>query len=265
MDHWSPLELAPGAAARRRVGPLHLWATRTAWEWSLAWAGNEPGALRWEGPAAETPPPAAARARWAAPDGQTRLRLAPAAPDRGVVVRPGGPLLLPPGVHVRLFLAVPLWVRVVVGEGTTLLEVPTVHLSNTWFGEPGDGELAWALRGELLHDPAELRHGPHEAVCAVEIVHRGATQLDLGRLFLRAAHLGIFRAGERLWTSGVRAVYEGGDRLGSVEYLATPPPEAAGAEPLAPPREQVAAGTLLRARDRLLRSLEINRFRWGGS
>jgi len=248
------MDLSPGQARRLEIGPLRLWIRRTEYEWRMAWADQE---------IAGEPPDDADQGRWAATAGATQLRLLPVPPDRPLVVRPSTSFFIPPGVSVQIYVRVPVWLRVLTEDEVPLTEVPTLPLSNTWFGEPDAGELAWALKTDALHAADEVPAAPHEALCRVDIHHKGQAQLELNRLFLRAAHLKLYQGEGRLWTSAVSAVYEGGDRVGSVDYLSDPPVEAGDATLLCDAREPVA-GTLVRARAGLLKSLELDKLRWGG-
>lgn len=262
MQYWDPMDLAPGQGRRIQVGPLHIWVRRTEHEWRLAWAGNEPLAERWDGIAGEDPPDHAEWHRWAAAAGQNRLHLSPVLPDRPLVIRPQAPLYIPPGVKLRIYVRVPIWLRVTAGDAK-LTEIPSVHLSNTWFGAPDAGELAWALKTDALHAPEDVPAKDHEALCRVDVNHKGSDQLELNRLFLRAAHLRVYQAGERLWTNGVKAVYEGGEKVGSVDYLKSAPSQAVGAVKLSDEREP-ASGAMVRTRAGLLRSLELDKLWIGG-
>lgn len=264
MQHWKPMTLSAGDDRLVEIGPLRLWIRRTAHEWRLAWVGNEPHSEPLgPGLAVDDPPDQAKWNRWAASAGHDELRLVPVLPDRPLVVRPEDSFRIPPGAKVRIYVPVPVWVRVQTDDRTVLTEVPTVHLSNTWFGAPDQGELAWALKTDTLHEYEGIPVTPHEALCRVDINHKGKDQLELSRLFLRAAHLRVYRAGERLWTNAVKATYEGGDRVGSVDYLKRAPSQAVGAVRLSDEREP-STGTLVRARAGLLKSLEMDKFRWGG-
>jgi hypothetical protein len=262
MVHWDPIELLPGQTHGVTIGPLHLWVRRTKYEWRIAWAGNEAPATLWTGVAGDEPPEGVAWNRWAASPDQTRLHLIPVLADRPLVIRPDTSFRIPPGVKVRIYVQVPVWVRLTLGDKTTLTEVPTVHLSNTWFGEPDAGELAWALKTDVHHAVEEVPLADHEAICRVDINHKGKEQLELNRLFLRAAHLRVYRTTERLWTNGVKAVYEGGERVGSVDYLKSAPSEAKGAGKASDERER-ADGPLVRAKAGLLRSIERDTARAG--
>ncbi|MFH1531938.1 MAG: hypothetical protein ABIK09_14525 [Pseudomonadota bacterium] len=265
MQHWDLMDVPPGQTRRVAIGPLCLWIRRMEHEWRLAWAGNEsPGARRDDAAAGDEPPPHAEWSRWAAPAGETRLQLIPVLPDRGVVVRPTGSFRIPPGVKVRLFVPLPVWVRVATGSATVLTEVPTTHLSNTWFGEPDAGELSWAVKADPRFTFEDHAPAGHEALCRVDIHHKGGEQIELNRLFVRVEHLRVYRAGAHLWTNGIKAVYEGGEKVGSVDYLKSAPSQAAGAVKLSDEREPVG-GALVRARAGLLRSLEVDKRWWGGT
>ena len=264
MQNWEIMTLSPGEGRRLDIGPLHLWAQRTEHDWRIAWAGNEPFAERRDdGLEAEDPPEDVEWNRWAATPGHDTLHLVPVLPDQPLVVRPDSSFRIPPGIKVRIFVRVPVWVRIETDDKTILTEVPTVHLSKTWFGEPDGGELAWALKTDALHEFEGIPVRAHEALCRVDINHKGNEQLELNRLFLRVAHLRVYRAGDRLWTNAVKAVYEGGDKVGSVDYLKSAPSQAAGAVKISDERIPVS-GTLVRARAGLLKSLEADKLRWGG-
>ena len=264
MEHWNHMVLAPGQRRRVQIGPLHLWFERSEHEWRIAWTGNEPfSEQRDTDLESDDPPENVEWNRWAATSGHNKLRLVPVLPDRPLVVRPNISFRIPSGVKIRFFIPVPVWVRIETDDKTVLTEVPTINLSKTWFGEPIEGELAWALNTDLRHEYQGIPVRSHEALCRVDISNKGKEQLELNRLFLRAAHLRVYKTDDRLWTNAVKAVYEGGDKVGSVDYIKSAPSQAVGAVKLSDERVPATA-TLVRARASLLKSLEMDKFRWGG-
>ncbi len=76
------------------------------------------------------------------------IRFVPYLPDRPVVVDPESPIRILPDNSALFFVSIPSWIRIFTGtqEKIMLLEVPAEVLSNTWFGDPMEGELCYSLK-----------------------------------------------------------------------------------------------------------------------
>jgi len=227
-----------------RFGALDIRFALEDGEWHVAHAYN---ALEDEGGQPETPdqPGKPKTARWVAGPEAGTAQLLPLMPDRPVVVRPEFPVNLPGGMRMTLFVGVPLWLAIE-ADGARLLDVPSVRLSNTWFGTPVEGALCYAMRTRALRRPEALSSRLHRAICTVEIKNGATTPLAFSRLCLPCEHLTLFKGKDRLWTNAMRMHHRGEDEWSRIVHAEAPPAEAGPAELLTPPRAPVTRGLLMR-------------------
>jgi hypothetical protein len=196
--------------------------------------------------------------RWAPmPDWGGVLRLQPAFPDRLVVVKPDQHFWMMRGARARLYLRVPLHVVVeAVGpQPRSLLRVPTMVLTDTWWGTSQEGELGYGLdtrgRRELQDDEFE----EHLGICPLHLENPSEDDLHVDRIALRVAHLSLYRQGHRLWADPTRVRYQGADAGSLIDMSGRPPEEAPDAEHLADPEEPMTRGFTARTFARLRSSI----------
>lgn len=256
---WSDHDLPREEGERSfSVGPLDLrvrWAEDEVW---IAHARRTDAALpgRRVEPVPTAPSEWAARgrggraggdateewARWAVPDGGRRLRLSPVFPDRPLVLEPEQPFHLLQGATARIYVRVPLWVRVehLGRREAVLTEVPTTPLSDTWFGDPVEGELAYYLPTSARRALSPELFDAHRVICPLQLSNPSQDDLLVEKIALRVAHLSVYRSDEELWADETQARYQG-EAAGSstLRMSGEPPEEAGGAERLSPPRTPV--------------------------
>lgn len=229
---------APGEAQRLDVGPLTVWLRAENGElWithSRAAGGEEPD---------RSLPAGAQWSRWALPEEQRHLRLSPVFPDRPLVVKPEHAFTLMRRASARIYMRVPIWVRVEVmdrpgGRRALLTEIPTVLLSETWWGDVRDGELAYWLTTKGRRKPMLDLLDAHQVVSAVQLDNLSDDDLQVEKLSLRVEHLSVYEKDGWLWAEEVRLEYHGEDEGTDIKMADNPPPEAAGAREIAPPRVQ---------------------------
>lgn len=253
MPLWTPSEIPIDEPTVRRVGPLGLWLCRTAFEWQVG-QDRAPTSGPPEADAQAEPPADMNWERWALDGDSRRVRLSPAMPDRPLVVRPEHDLLITPASTCVFYVNVAAWVRISVGpEGqeTRLVDVPTVQLSNTWFGDPTEGELCYSVRTKARRALLDLAPQPHRVVCRIAIRNESDEPLDLERICLRVTHMGIYADSTRLWATPCELAYRGGDRFSRVDYREGPPDESDHAVLLTPPTSVPEAGVINRSIGRL--------------
>ena len=239
-DLWGDRPLpARGETQRLQVGPLTLWlrgAGDEIWITFVRSIGARPFV-------AETPPDEAVWSRWALPGGAGHLHVAPAFPERPLVVKSEHPFTLMRRASVRIYGRVPVWVRVEMvtdpdGKRALLTEIPTVALSETWWGDFRDGELAYWLvatgRRELTPDLFE----DHTVLSTVQLDNVSEDDLQVEKLSLRVEHLSIFEKDGWLWAEEVRVEYLGEDEGTEIHMDDLPPREAAGAREISPARHR---------------------------
>ncbi|MDZ7373997.1 MAG: DUF432 domain-containing protein [candidate division KSB1 bacterium] len=207
-DHrvpWGPLEVRLDELHELVIGPLHLYLERRGDELLIAYQHNGEGVGN--GETAGT-----AGLLWQRfVVGEAKLSLAPALPDRSVVIQSENPFWLPVGAKAEFFVEIPAWVQLRLHSGTetTLVDVPTVPLSQTWFGTFTDGELCYWLRTAIRREPPEPGAGPHWIVCPVDVRNEGGDKLLVDYFCLRVRALSLYLGGQRLWTDVFSLTFRG--------------------------------------------------------
>lgn len=255
---WSLAAIEPETTYYASFGTLEVWLKRSSEDWYLASrqieeqrpvsalakirAGTELEELDWK--------------RWVAGEEPSQVRFLPAMPDRPVVVRPRYPLSVPKGNSVLFFVNIPLWIRVIVGgeDDILLCELPSITLSNTWFGEPTAGELCYSLKTRALRDLEEVSNHPHMVTCPVNVSNQAPSDLDFERICVRVEHLHVYRGKSRLWTNQVEVVFKGEELSSQVIIRKYAPSVEGTSERLCPARQPVDK-SLLKKSFSFLRSL----------
>jgi len=144
----------------------------------------------------------------------------PVLQDRAIVVGSETPVKILPGNKALFFMSIPIWVHVYVGENkkVMLTEIPTIVLSNTWFGDPMTGELGYSLSTNARRSIKELRISPQRAVCPVWVKNDTPSQLDFQRLSVHVEHLRVYRGSKRLWTNEVQVDFFGEDQPSHIDF-----------------------------------------------
>lgn len=148
------------------------------------------------------------------------LVIAPALPAKPLVFK-ATKLTVLPGQKLTFFIKIPLVFQVYfakVQPENLLKEVEYRRLSDTWFGEPDNGELAFSIGSEFFLDFDETATSEFEAICPVAVTNNSATSLDVQRLILRVENMNLYKNGNRNVTSIVEIEYRGSDVVSSVEY-----------------------------------------------
>jgi hypothetical protein len=186
--------------------------------------------------------------RWAPANWRGELALTPAFPDRTLVIQPEDAFWLLAGAEARIYVKVPLWVRIeALGDKRTpLISLPTLEASDTWWGTLEEGELCYwirtAARRRIVSGWAS-----HIAVCPLQLVNRSDDDLNVDKIALRVEYLSLYADGGRtIWADETRVLYLGESEGSRLEVAGSPPAEAPRAELLVPPRIRMAKG--LRAR-----------------
>lgn len=241
---WGDLVIGEGEEVTVAFGPVESTLRREGDELWMRSSGPEPFEATDGG----------GWSRWALPVGDPgRIHLAPALPDRLVVVKPQAPFQLIPGASARIYVRVPVHVVVRHGSpgGSLLTEFPSVRMSDTWWGDLGDGTLGYWLsthaRRVITPDLAE----PHLAICTLTLANRSRETLPVEKIALRVSHLSIFATDEGLWCDEVEVTWSGGDDS-AIEMSGEVPEEARNARLLVAPRHPVERGIRARTFARLL-------------
>lgn len=238
-DLWGERRLpSRGETQRLEVGPLAIWLRVVENELWLTHDRAPEGAG-----APQSLPTAPSWSRWALPEDLVWIHVSPVLPDRPLVVKPEHAFTLVHGARARIYMRVPVWVRLEAmaapgGARTTLTEIPTLQLSDTWWGDFAGGELAYwfSTSGRRKLSPDLFQ--PHLVMCVVQLENRSEDDLPVEKHLLRVEHLSIFRKDGWLWAEEVEVHYHGEDEGSEILMDDLPPREAEGGEEISPARHQ---------------------------
>ena len=211
MTPWTNYSIDPGKCKRFQIGPLKIWIQRDENEWLLAIdhepderellelgiEEEKPNELSWIQVIAGTEDPI--------------IHFQPLMPDRSVVVRPRNATQISVGRECVLYVFIPAWVRINAGEkgDVVLLEIPSLILSNTWFGNTMEGESCYALKVPAELDLFQDEVGPNRVICPVKIKNHSDSELVFQRLCVNAKNLNIYQGKSCIWSNEIRVNYEG--------------------------------------------------------
>ena len=163
----------------------------------------------------------------------------PVLPDRGIVAKPDRSLTLLAGESAKFFLEIPVWFRMNAGRErqVQVFEEPLAVLSNTWFGDPVNGELCYGLATRLHQSMSSIVPAAWRAVCPMAVTNDSATDLAFERICLHVQNLAVFRGPERLWTNGLSVLFRGAEQASHIQVSPGPPEFEPGLAPAAPARQ----------------------------
>jgi len=117
-----------------------------------------------------------------------------------------------------------------------MCEIPSVRLSDTWFGTPANGDLCYALDSTLERSSADLDIGLR-AVCSLILRNSAKEDLKFERIAVHVEHLKLFSADDRFWTNEITVAFRGTEEVSNVTYGTTPPSTVSGACRVSGPRQ----------------------------
>jgi hypothetical protein len=238
-SYWGEVDLPAAEPLLWRFGTLHLWCKK---ENDELWFANKyvenQGLTENELP----PPPDDAKwVRYSLSEDYKKMIFRPMLPNRPLVIKVEAPFLLKKGARARIFMRVPLWIKIEIQNKTRmdLLELPTVVLSNTWFGTPTDGELCyWISSGaRRIIEPDPDR--PYMAICAMEVINRADEDLLVDKLCFRVEYLSLFSDGSQLWSNLTKIYFRGASEVSEIDGTGKAPTEAGSAKKISEPREDL--------------------------
>ncbi len=199
--------------------------------------------------------------RMSLPGDFERYWIRPVMPDKPVIIDTEHSYRFVGGTKTRVYSRVPVWVRVT-PEGRddlVVADIPTVELSETWFGSFTEGELSYAVSSTARRILTEDLLEPHLVVCPLEIHNKDSEELKFEKVCLRVERLSIFAKGEAMWSDETVIRYEGKDSETDMESKGVRPVEAGDATLVGKPRTAVRKSIGLKA-FRLLKDFHIPGF-----
>jgi len=238
---WGEHEISLRKIYHWAIGDLNIWCNRTSQEIQFA---HKRLPASDDGTKIEGPPEDISWSRFALIKEHPAIRISPLFPDRPVVVKPETLFKLNQGIQAKIYIRVPIWLKIelTTREPITLVEIPTVVLSNTWFGTFLEGELCYwissSARREIEPDPSRN----YLAICPIQMVNKSEIDLSIEKLCLRVANLSLFFDGKQLWSDETKVTYKGEEASSQIEFSGKPPIEAPAAAIIASPRSPIKKG-----------------------
>ncbi len=219
---WDPNEIEVKKDYHWKIGSLDLWVKKADDEWFVAYTqviedlDNKKSIIA----KPEKKPEGLGWSRFVIDDTSRVIQLVPVLQDRAIVVGSEPPVKILPGNTALFFVSIPVWVRVYVGEKkkVILTEIPTIVLSNTWFGDPMMGELGYSLKTHARRSMEELSISHQRVFCPVWVKNDTSSQLDFQRLSVHVEHLRVYRGTKRLWTNEVQIDFFGEDQPSNIDF-----------------------------------------------
>lgn len=245
---WEPQTLEPGDWRLWEAGTLRLWVKREQHEWRLTTKRRDEEIHELKVSQDEPPPEGASWRRWAFKEEDATITLAPAMPDKPLVVRPDSPVRIPRGNEVLFFVSVPVFLQLYVGAKKDLFihEEPSVVLSKTWFGPPTAGELCYGLRTGCSRELNSIKKARQRAICPVVIANRSNEEFNFEKLSVRAMHVNVHCGASRLWTEEIGVSYRGENIFSEISFSKEPPTFEPIRVLLGPAREPAPKGSFIK-------------------
>jgi len=166
------------------------------------------------------------------------LIIQPALPEKPIVFK-GSRLNVSPKQKLTFFLKVPLKVQVYFSKAqpeNLIKEIAVKRLSDTWFGDTDNGEVAFALGNEYFLNMEEVNPSEFEAICPVTIFNNSSAPFEVERLIIRVDNMGLYQNGGKTVTSVVEIEFKGKDVISSAEYHYSKLYDGERQEPITKPR-----------------------------
>jgi hypothetical protein len=257
---WNSVDIEAGRCVSWRLGRLSLWIERYEQAWHVL--------SRYEDAPAHAEPAFSCDDRAGKPlssewkhylvKAGNRASPVPAMMDRPLIVRPDRSLTLLPGEGALLFISIPVWFRMLVGDfagapegGRALFEYPAIPMASAWFGDPISGELCYFSESRLYPEFETIPFSAYHAVCPLRVSNESDKELEFDRICIHTEFLGIYRGAERLWTNEVTVVFKGPEHPTQMQLSKEAPNISGESRLLSGPRQAHESRYFKRTFDRL--------------
>ncbi len=213
---------------RYKLAENELWISHSYSKSEATWSSSEQ--LEWS--------------RWAIEKQNKKIQFTPIFPDRPVVIKPENNMRLAYSGRTRIYVRVPLWIRIelINSSSINILELPTVVLSNTWFGTVTAGELCYWISTGARQQIAEDHSRPYLGICPIQLINKSNQDVIVEKLCLRVDGLSLFNHNGQIWSDETRVTYRGATDISEIEFSGKAPKEAKNATLISKPRKQAKKG-----------------------
>ncbi len=255
---WTPPAIGKDQTLDLCIGSLHLWIHRGEKDWYVAHEIEDESEARCSAAVSDAPLCAERDwTRWILDDQTDRVHLTPCLPDRPLIVRPEMPMCLMPKQSVQFFVGIPIWLSITFdAKHKQAIEIPSMTLSNSWFGPLTEGELCYAIRTTAKLHQQDLRPSAQRAVFPMEVRNSSDEKLNFERLCLRPQYLNIFQGDTRIWTSKGRVSYRGAEHWSRIIYSSGAPEFDQAGRLIGKAREAIQRGALMKTFDTLIQRID---------
>jgi hypothetical protein len=232
--------------SRMAVGPLNLFFKKT---FNEIWIANDRTQI--EQPVEES----LIWQRWAFEDDKTTIQLKPLMPDLQVSVRPEHVFKLVPGARITIYTRIPVWVGIYSGKNFAhqLLEVPSVELSKTWFGNFLSGSLCYGLSTRARREITSDMMQAHTVISTMNIHNASGVDLLIEKINILVERLSIYSKDGQLWNDEMDITYKGGDQHSEITMKGTAPAAASHAVHVTSPRRPMRKSIA----ERILKEIQL--------
>jgi len=249
---WGNYEVGKNQTLRWQIGPKILCITRDHKEWKVASVEAQDPLDNCLVVAETTKEPDGDDIdvwRFAVRSESNAVRLVPALPDRPLIVKMTKTFLIPTMEEAILFVSIPLWLRIYVGEGSAeLMDSAIVRPSDTWFGpNTMKGDLCYASQTNARLHIENLHLRPHRAIASVRIRNNSVLKLHIDKLKIPVNNLSLFASEKgHLWTEAL-TLEQADDTDKANVRLDKKPSHTIASTLVTQPRTKISKGFLLDA------------------
>jgi hypothetical protein len=230
MKYWQPVKIEDEKYYISKLGPLEIRLIKIGNELRLTenYLTEEVRAEEdWEQIVVPLQPGentySTAYKRWVVPTGDLSLRMVPVLSDRPILVQPESKIQILPDSKTTFYVSLPVVLRITTGEGSIITDIPTQILSNTWFGEPFEGELCYAVKSTARTEIADRTVKPYVAICPILVENHSPANFAFQRLSVHTEYLGIYVGVKHLWTNRIEVRIEGEEQESLIDISESPP------------------------------------------
>jgi hypothetical protein len=151
---------------------------------------------------------------------EPKIRFKPMAPNKPVMVDSETTVTVMPKNSGLFYVLFRCWIALQVGDDfeSTLMELPTIGHSESWFGVSDSGYSCYSLKTSARRTMVDEEIPSYKIICPVLIRNQSATPLDFSKISVQTAYLKIFSDDNQLWTNEVRISYQGPDKGSVLKY-----------------------------------------------
>lgn len=238
------------------VGALNLWMQYRNEEIWIAYCYDD----ELEGKVDSSAPPEKTDwQRWAHKSGGNEVQILPAFADLPLIVHSEYSLKVSPYTTIQIYSRVPLWISISIAKNEySLIELPAMKLSKTWFGTPIEGELCYHVSTKARRDLSKTMPEGYLLSCPITIANRSAEELTFESFCFRVERLGIYKdTNGVLWADETEITYHGEEQHSDIIMTGKLPKGITKDMQISKPRKQIHKSLATRTFQRFFEDTDI--------